>query len=186
MERLGRPCGAGGWGMGEPKGLASVVLIKEGDRGPQTQEIRGWEIKRGLSGQALGYHRCGYDDSQWPVVSLGNWKETVNGAEDLDGVGWYRFRFDVDMPENWTAPLMLKLRAETDALIYLNGHLAGRYFGIGWQREFFLPECWLNSHGANVIAVAVRNSGREGGVYEASVRPYEQSVVRRSRIVLDF
>ena len=55
-----------------------------------------------------------------------------------------------------------------------------------WQREFYLPETWLKARGHNVIALAVRNPGKEGGVYEASVVPYDRFSVQKGLCVIQY
>jgi hypothetical protein len=43
-----------------------------------------------------------------------------------------------------SVPLKLHLDAHANAFVTLNGHLLGRYWNAGPQRDFWLPECWLN------------------------------------------
>jgi hypothetical protein len=186
LEKIGRPCGAGDWGMGEPKGLAAVSLLKkEGDR-TRMKVIDGWKIKYGLYGQNKGYHKPEFNDISSQEISLGNWKQKVKGAEDHDGIGWYRFNFNPDLTEGWEIPLKLHLEVETDAIIYLNGILIGRYHGMGWQRDFYLPGTWINSNGENVVVVAVRNSGNAGGVYEAYISPYKEFSVKQDKVCINY
>lgn len=185
LEKIGRPCGAGGWGMGEPKGLAAVSLMG-GNGQLWMKKVNNWKIAIGTHGQNEGFFAPDFDDSSWQTVRLGNWKQHGIGASEFDGIGWYRLAFDLDLPQQWEIPLKLRLRAETDALIYLNGTLIGRYHGIGWQREFYLHDSYLNPQGRNRIAIAVRNDGKEGGLYEAAVVPYEQYSVKKNRIQFRF
>ena len=182
LEKIGRPCGAGGWGMGEPKGLASVSLTGGPVETPWMRTIENWQFKAGLQGQNDGYFKKDYDAGHWAEVRLGNWKTNVTGTDNFDGIGWYRLEFDPRLPEGWTIPLKLCLDVRTHALIYLNGVIVGRYNVGGWQREFYLPECWLNPNGKNVIALAVRNTGGPGGLYDASIRPYTEFSVRTHRV----
>jgi hypothetical protein len=182
IEKIGRPCGAGGWGMGEPKGLASVCLTGGPVEAPWMKTIDNWRFRPGLQGQNARYFQKDYDAAHWPEVRLGNWKASVAEADSFDGIGWYRLEFDPKLPASWTIPLKLRLNVRTDALIYLNGTIVGRYNGIGWQREFYLPACWLDPNGKNVIALAVRNAGGPGGLYEASIHPYHEFSARTRTI----
>jgi hypothetical protein len=48
-----------------------------------------------------------------------------------------------------------------NAFVTLNGHLLGRYWAIGQQRDIWLPECWLNFRpGANKRRRAASPSDR--------------------------
>ena len=183
LEKIGRPCGAGGWGMGEPKGLAAVSLIGPPEN-PWIKTIDNWQLSEGLPGQQQGYHRPDYDATAWPQVKMGDWKKWIPGCETFDGIGWYRVEFESRPPSPWNIPLKLRLKVNTDALIYLNGRIVGRYNGIGWQREFYLPDCWLNPKGKNVIALAVRNAGQAGGLSEIAVRPYPEFSVERHQVAI--
>src|SRR2546428_87847 len=68
-----------------------------------------------------------------------------------------------------------------NAFVTLNGHLLGRYWAVGPQREIWLPECWLN-FGAdvnNVIELQARPTvdASVGKVIRlAEVQPYGQPV----------
>ena len=183
LEKIGRPCGAGGWGMNEPKGLAAVTLVGPAED-PWTKVLDAWQLSVGLEGQQQGFHRPEFDDSAWPLAKLGDWKKWIPGCETFDGIGWYRVEFDARVPPEWIMPLKLCLKANTDALLYLNGRIIGRYNGIGWQREFFLPDGWLVPQGRNVLAVAVRNAGQVGGLSEIAVQPYSEFGVQRHRIAI--
>lgn len=184
MEKIGRPCGAGGWGMGEPKGLAAVSLLG-GDDHPWEKNVSDWKLSVGTQGQNQGYFSPDFDDSKWQTVQLGDWKK-ANDTASYDGIGWYRMSFDLTRPEGWIIPVKLQLEAETDALIYLNGHLIGRYNGIGWQREFYLHESYLNEQGENVLAIAVRNAGGQGGLIQAKIVPYKEYSVKSNQLALTF
>jgi hypothetical protein len=187
LEKIGRPCGAGGYGMSEAKGLAAVSLAGglETNR-PWLKVLKDWKINVGLNGQDEGFAATDFDDSCWQDVKLGNWKENVKGLDSYDGIAWYRLNFDMNLSEDWYIPLYLSLDVSTDAIIYVNGHHAGRYNNVGWQREFYLPDAWLNKTGKNVIAVVVRNSGKEAGLNAASVKAYDQFAVQKHKLKVNY
>ena len=54
-----------------------------------------------------------------------------------------------------TVPWRFRLDANANAFISLNGHLLGRYWSIGPQHDFWLPECWLKP-GKNIITICAR------------------------------
>lgn len=181
MEKIGRPNGAGGWGMGEPKGLAAVSY-SSGGKTTEMTTVTGWNIAVGTQGQNSGFHQPEYNDSAWQTVQLGSWKQQAQAADGFRGIGWHRLSFDLDQPEDWEIPLKLRLQAATDAIIYLNGKMIGHYKGMGWQREFYLHDSYLNPKGSNIIAIAVRDGTESGGLYAAEIVPYEQYSVKKNRI----
>jgi hypothetical protein len=73
---------------------------------------------------------------------------------------WYRTEFvlpaNVDKTNTWR----LLINASGNGYIYLNGHNIGRHWEAGPQREFYLPECWLNigKNKKNVITIGLRQT----------------------------
>jgi hypothetical protein len=67
------------------------------------------------------------------------------------------------------------------ALVYLNGHLVGRYHPAGPQTVFHLPAPWLRQH--NQLALALDNEGRPCQV--GSVAIVARFPVRRRRLEID-
>ena len=65
------------------------------------------------------------------------------------------------------------INASGTGYMWLNGHNIGRYWEEGPQREFFLPECWLNMGGTNTLVLGLRQSETCGAVLEGiEVAPY--------------
>ena len=58
--------------------------------------------------------------------------------------------------ETW----MARIKASGNGYMWLNGHNIGRHWEIGPQREFYLPECWLNKEkgNKNVLVFGLRNT----------------------------
>jgi hypothetical protein len=186
LEKLGRPShDAGGFGLEAvefSKGVASVYLMGGGER-KWVKAIDNWRLSRGLSGQIDGYYAKSFDDSSWQEVDILPNKE---GAKSLcsEGIYWYRFNFDLDMPGDWSIPLKFSTEINGDALIYLNGQLLGKYVKKGWQRDFYLPENWLNLNGDNSIALIVKSNDVAAEVCKASVNAFEEYAVKTN--VVDF
>ena len=44
-------------------------------------------------------------------------KRQVKQAANHDGIGWYRLESELNVPEDWTIPLKLCMKAEIDAII---------------------------------------------------------------------
>jgi len=73
----------------------------------------------------------------------------------------------------WT-PWKLHLEAAGEGYVYLNGHNLGRYWQAGPQRDYYLPECWLNFGGKNVITLSFRESDKPVAVQKAEVSVYKE------------
>jgi hypothetical protein len=56
--------------------------------------------------------------------------------------------------------------------MWLNGHNIGRHWEKGPQREYYLPECWLNFGGKNVIVLGLRQTMNGAKIEAAEVAPY--------------
>ncbi len=71
-------------------------------------------------------------------------------------------------------PWKFHLDADANAFISLNGHLLGRYWSIGAQHDFWLPECWLIP-GKNSITLCARPTKEASAdqlIKKAHVEPY--------------
>jgi len=105
----------------------------------------------------------GYDDSNWPQVSLphdGCKAEVyISGAEfsgNLNGVFWYRTTFDV---EDISMDYQLSIGAIDDAdVTYVNGHKVGATLGWQTNRVYEVPGSILKE-GQNVVAIKHYDSG---------------------------
>ena len=83
-------------------------------------------------------------------------------------------------PSSLSVPWKLYLEADANAFVTLNGHLLGRYWSQGPQRDIWLPECWLNfgPDAKNVIELQARptTDAPVGKIVKrAEVRPYGES-----------
>ena len=86
---------------------------------------------------------------------------------------WYRMHFELPVadPHVWV-PWQLELNATGNGMLYLNGHPLGRWWQIGPQRNFYLPECWLHSGPGrtNVITFCLRPT-ESAQLHSARVSP---------------
>jgi len=57
---------------------------------------------------------------------------------------WHRTTFSLDHPLDSATPLLARLDGMGKGILWLNGHNLGRYWQIGPQRDYYLPEPWLN------------------------------------------
>ena len=75
----------------------------------------------------------------------------------------------------------LRLKANGNGFLYLNGHELGRYWQAGPQHDFFLPECWMKfgGKGANVLTVSLRPGDKGAAILSATVEPYAEFAEKR-------
>ena len=78
-----------------------------------------------------------------------------------------------------SVPWKLHLEADANAFLTLNGHLLGRYWSVGPQRDIWLPECWLNFGGANNLTLSLRPLDHGASIESAVVEPYSEFAEKR-------
>ncbi len=99
---------------------------------------------------------------------------TARGIERDALLTWYRIEFELPAqdPTVWV-PWKMIANATGTGYIWLNGHNIGRYWEEGPQREYYLPECWLNFGRKNVIVIGLRQSEINGAeLFGAEISPY--------------
>ncbi|MGD0387554.1 MAG: beta-galactosidase [Tepidisphaeraceae bacterium] len=132
-----------------------------------------WQISGETAGSAGKWWDDALDDSNWETVELPDRASPASGPTNLS---WYRLRFDLPQidPHVW-APWKLHLQATGNGFIYLNGHALGRYWEVGPQWDFYLPECWLNfgPGSTNVVTLCMRPTKTAPSIQNASVSPYD-------------
>lgn len=143
------------------------------------------EVATDLGGIANGWHLHSASTRDWKQLALdgtgkiprkGNGIQPKGRADAL--LSWYRVEFELPAadPNIWI-PWMLRVNASGNGEMYLNGHNIGRHFEAGPQREYFLPECWLNFGPGkmNVITLALRQTVNGATVRAAEIAPYPDS-----------
>lgn len=93
-----------------------------------------------------------------------------------------RYTMEFQIPRTAAAlstPWKLHLDADANAFVTLNGHLLGRYWAVGPQRDLWLPECWLNfgMEEKNILELQARPTVDlpvGAVVKQAEVRPYRR------------
>jgi len=138
-----------------------------------------WQISTQSTGLADNWQNPDLDDSKWETVKLSDIAKADPPASEPvpANLVWYRLKFVLPAadPHVWV-PWKLHLEASGNGFIYLNGHNLGRWWEIGPQKDFFLPDCWLNFGGRNVIALCMRPTKSSPTVKVASVLPYSDFV----------
>lgn len=134
----------------------------------------------------LSFGRPAGDEKQWwqPGLKDKKWTAvTIGGAKATNSLlTWYRMNFALPSPQTgeWV-PWRLHLMASGNGFLYLNGHPLGRYWDVGPQHDFFLPECWLHfgNGRANNLTLNLRPTKNGGGIQSATVEPYSQFAEKR-------
>ncbi|HVM60281.1 MAG TPA: beta-galactosidase [Verrucomicrobiae bacterium] len=178
--------------------VAAVVSNKVGNGG-LTGGVRlmgggteGVELKlalaRQLSGVANRWWRDRIDVSGWGTMDLDTKKEIERKGKDAPAgkptalATWYRMEFELPAPStNVWVPWRLLLDCSGNGFVYLNGHALGRYWDVGPQREYYLPECWLRfgAGGTNTLALCLRPTEKGAVLRAAEVAPYSDYAERR-------
>jgi len=148
----------------------------------------GWRFHRG---DAAGGEAPGFDDSRWRVVDLphdwsiedlrrdsqqagaiiiGPFDSKAEGGTatgfTVGGDGWYRKQFRLRVPAGARVELLFD-GVYMDSEVWLNGHHLGTHPNGYTPFAYDLTPC-LAPDGSNVIAVRVRNRGRNSRWYSGS------------------
>ena len=122
---------------------------------------RGIYNEGGLTGERLGWHLPGFNDSSWNDASTPSTGFT--GA----GVRFYRTEVPLNIPSGVDVSLSFILRApgsqKLRVQLFVNGYQYGRFNPwIGNQIDFPVPPGILNYSGENTIALSVWAQSEEG------------------------
>lgn len=121
---------------------------------PQTIGWRDWA----KSESAEGWKAVELDTtSELPYVLNGKTRGTIPSEQPTSLATWYAVDFDLPAktPGVWF-PWQARMNLSGNAYVFVNGHNLGRYWEVGPQREFFLPDCWLKYGQKNRITLMVR------------------------------
>jgi hypothetical protein len=129
-------------------------------------EFSGGESDRGTAFSTAGTPK----DADWKKIAIAN--DAPPAPDAL--LTWYRTEFPLPEknPAVWV-PWHLHLEAMGNGFIYLNGHCLGRYWQVGPQHDFYLPESWLNfgANQTNAVALDLRPDGKGVSVQAMSIAP---------------
>lgn len=162
--------------MENARGILSVCLTNETSAAAPSNPVGNDPAVRLAFGSPAGIEKKWWqpkiNDANWQSVSLGANHQTTNTVEQLT---WFRLTFELPapIPGIWV-PWRLRLDADGNGFLYLNGHAIGRYWQAGPQRHFFLPECWLNfgSGKKNNLTLSLRPLAQGASIHAAVIEPY--------------
>ena len=179
--------------------VIAVVVSNKGGNGGLTRGARlmggnleglglTFELARQLGGVTNRWWRDDAVKSGWSEIALDTKKVIARKGTDAPSgkpgalATWYRMEFELPRsPPNVWVPWRLLLDSSGNGFIYLNGRALGRYWDVGPQREYYLPECWLNfgSGQTNVVALCLRPTEKGAVLRAAEVSPYMDYAERR-------
>lgn len=139
-----------------------------------------WEVATDVAGIKQGWHIPDFDDAKWQNVKLDVTTAIARKGNNIQPKGtqdglftWYRVEFDLESPvKNTWIPWMAKINASGNGYMWLNGHNIGRHWEAGPQREFYLPECWLNYGKKNVLVFGLRQTENGALLNALEILPY--------------
>lgn len=134
-----------------------------------------WRLKLG---DDPAWAQPDFNDKDWKLVQVpATWEGSLG---EVDGFGWYRFKFNINLADLPDGPLTLTFGAVDDVdATYLNGQKIGQTGefppnvggGATWNaaRRYVVPRSLLREKD-NVIAVRVYDGGGGGGIWQGPVR----------------
>ncbi len=158
--------GAGG-------GIWKPVVFKWGSGVPLTTDMR---FHHSLAGKLADWQSGAFDDSGWKTSK--GWES----VQSPDKITWYRVEFTVPTRAGWIVPWRLHIESTGSGQIWINGKLLGRFFSTGPQKDFYLPDAWLNMKGKNSIVFMMRPGGdgsKPPVISEVYIAPYDEYVVQK-------
>lgn len=146
--------------------LCGIRVAGLSDNESVLQRKLDWEVSTDLAGIQQGFTLPSFQPKKWETVKLDPSFVIPRKGINIQPKGehdamftWYRAEFA--LPENadkhtWR----LLINASGNGYIYVNGHNIGRHWEGGAQREFYIPECWLNleKDQKNVITLGLRQT----------------------------
>ncbi|OCX52263.1 hypothetical protein BEL04_12360 [Mucilaginibacter sp. PPCGB 2223] len=140
-----------------------------------------WEYADNLDGVQQGFTVAAFHPENWTSVRLDTVYNIPRKGNHIQPKGtqdalftWYQSEFI--LPENaekhtWR----LLINASGNGYIYVNGHNIGRHWELGPQREYYIPECWLNFKKGqkNNIVLGLRQTVNGATIRAMEVRSYD-------------
>jgi glycosyl hydrolase family 35/beta-galactosidase-like protein len=163
--------------LGELKGLA---YVKIGADAAGAQPIAGWKLQRfalPMRGRAVDVN---YSGAQWQSATIA---APASDVPLTPSFTWCKAEFRVEqLGEEWFAPCKLTFESDRDALLYLNGRFIGRYVTVGPQKDFYLPEPYLDFGKKNTLTFVLAYAAEPGHVRTLRVGRFEEFAYRRTRV----
>lgn len=143
-----------------------------------------WEFAADAAGVTEGWTKGSFSAKKWEEEKLDITNEIPRKGNGVQPKGdqtglftWYRVEFSLPeaAPDTWI-PWLAKINASGNGYMWLNGHNIGRHWEAGPQREFYLPECWLNfGKKKNVLVFGLRQTQNGAKLKAIEIAPYPDS-----------
>lgn len=144
-----------------------------------------WDFASDVAGISNQWNKPNYDPIDWEQVSIDVTSEIprkgtkVQSQSSADGLfTWFRVEFNLPAyDKNTWIPWMARINAIGNGYMWLNGNNIGRHWEAGPQREFYLPECWLNfgKGTKNVLIFGLRQTENGAKINALEIMPYPNS-----------
>ena len=141
-----------------------------------------WQLATNLGGFEQGWQGVDGKGDTWKTVKIDPANKDAPPIPADAMAVWYRVEFELpQLPPGVWAPWLARISAAGNGMIYLNGQHLGRWWEVGPQKDFFLPECWLNSGAGkkNVLTFCLRRTDRGASLLGLEILPDAQAAERR-------
>jgi hypothetical protein len=136
--------------------FGDAILGSELKKGKNVIKLLLWgDVKPDALGK-VEFHTLVDSLSQGAKMSFRPWQMPGEGDTTV-GKGrpaWYRTTFRSPTEGN---PLFLCIVGAKKGQIFLNGHNVGRFWSIGPQERYYLPECWMHEDKPNELLLFCEN-----------------------------
>jgi len=131
-------------------------------------------------GDNMAWADSNFDDSHWEKIKVpANWEE--EGFPGYDGYAWYRVKFKFKTANENTSYFVRVGVIDDCDVTYINGHQIGAtgsfppnyVSAYSHQRNYPVPNEYLNFDGPNVIAIRVYDDQGQGGIRWGDIGIYE-------------
>lgn len=143
------------------------------------QKTLAWELATDLAGIEHGFTKPDFNANKWDEIQLdttftipGKGNNIQPKEKQTALLTWYRAEFELPANANPGSTWRLLINASGNGYMYLNGHNIGRHWEVGPQREFYLPECWLQKDGKNVITLGLRQTVNGAVIKAMEIKEY--------------
>lgn len=149
-----------------------------------------WDCAPDAAGVTRGWTKPDFNAAGWQTADLdttGEIPRNGNGVQpkgEQDGLfTWYRVEFELPQADlSVWIPWLARINASGNGYMWLNGHNIGRHWEAGPQREFYLPECWLNfGKKKNVLVFGLRQTASGAQLKAVEIAPYPHDAVKTGK-----